>query len=662
MVISNQTAGSGGEPHSLTDVSYQGADRLRVGPQAGWAARLCGFAILLGVTVALQWCAQAYRSELGLHADESAHYLTGLMVHDYLRLHPKEPPLVFVEQYYGHYPKVAIGHWPPVFYLVQGVWSLFFSTSIGSTLLLMAVISALLGAVVADLVSRSGSLVLGLLAGLLLIANPVAAQASTMIMADGLLALLVLAATLVFLRYIDGQHRVRYSLLFVALAFLALLTKGGGLALVLVVPLTLVLMRRWDVFRWPSLWFSGTAVVLLCAPWYWFTRGLQAGSWVSPYPTLRFTVEAIQAYGRCVYVSLGLLGAVLALVGIANVLWTLRAGQHPNVLGAGMFALLVGVLAIACGLPVGVEQRFLLPALPALIYFIAQGACWIAEASASRIQAMAGYEMAFSAALITLVLVLCFNPVHKKFFGLSSVAKAVVEDPSLEYPAVLIVSDAPGEGMFITDMATLRSRYDSIIVRGTKALADINWLGTDYKTQYNTPLAVLDRVDDLPVNYLIDDRSVNPDSLFLHQKLLEQAIAEYPERFKLLGKFTVTRNGLQYRDSADLYRILHSKAPSPILRYSMSRMSRSDIQMVVPLKRQRIPRYQGVGTDLPDVRNSSEALRDEVWVKRAGASDAITERAIRSVGGDGLRVPINIHTFLRVFPYLPSIHGSLVIR
>ncbi|HME33522.1 MAG TPA: glycosyltransferase family 39 protein [Terriglobales bacterium] len=606
MATSDQTS-SVPAPHTFSGTGYYNPKRLAVGTRAGWTVTVCAFAILLGVTVALQWWAGAYRSDLGLHPDESAHYVTGLMVHDYLWLHPKGSPLVFVEQYYGHYPKVAIGHWPPVSYAVQGVWSLLFSPSISSVLLLMATISALLGAVVADVVSRSQTLVLGMLAGLLLIANPIAAQASIMIMADGLLALLILAATLVFLRYIDGQHRVRYSLAFVLLASLALLTKGGGLALAFVPPLTLILLRRWHVFRWPSLWLSGMAVVLFCAPWYWFTRSMQAGSWVSPHPTVSYTVSAIQSYSHDAYASLGLLGTVLALLGIGKVLSTLRTRQHPNVVGVGMFALLVGVLVIACGLPVGVERRFLLPALPALVYFVAQGACWVAEWCATRIQAAAGYERAFSGGLVALVLVLCFHPVHKEFSGFSSMAKAMVEDPSPEYPAVLIASDALGEGMFVADMATFRSKHDSIVVRGTKTLAETDWLGTEYKTPYNTPRAVFDRVDELPVNYVLDDHSVNPNSLFRYQKLLEQAIAEYPEHFKLLGKFTVTRNGMQYPDSVYLYRVLHTTAPSQILRLSMWRMLHSDIEIIVPESRQSSILYEGVGTDVADARNRWES-------------------------------------------------------
>ena len=88
--------------------------------------------------VALQWSAGAYRSEFGAHPDESAHYVTGLMVRQYVAGRAPQPPFAFARAYYEHYPKVAIGHWPPAFYLLQTGWTLLFSASRISVLLLMA--------------------------------------------------------------------------------------------------------------------------------------------------------------------------------------------------------------------------------------------------------------------------------------------------------------------------------------------------------------------------------------------------------------------------------------------------------------------------------------------------------------------------------------------
>ena len=52
--------------------------------------------------------------------------MTGLMVRDYIAAGFPDSPFRFAENYYLHYPKVAIGHWPPVFYSIQAAWMLIF--------------------------------------------------------------------------------------------------------------------------------------------------------------------------------------------------------------------------------------------------------------------------------------------------------------------------------------------------------------------------------------------------------------------------------------------------------------------------------------------------------------------------------------------------------
>ncbi|MBV9224696.1 MAG: hypothetical protein JOZ45_00860, partial [Acidobacteriaceae bacterium] len=70
----------------------------------------------LSLIVILQVASGAYTSEFGVYADEASHYVTSLMVWDYIAHFHFEPPIRFAQEYYHHYPKVAIGHWPPFFY------------------------------------------------------------------------------------------------------------------------------------------------------------------------------------------------------------------------------------------------------------------------------------------------------------------------------------------------------------------------------------------------------------------------------------------------------------------------------------------------------------------------------------------------------------------
>ena len=103
--------------------------------------------ILFSFTATLQWQSGAYTSDLSSDEDEPAHVVSGLMVHDYAAnlfkrgaLSMPLTPRAFAEAYYVHYPKVAIGHWPPLFYLVQASWMFVFGRTKSALLLLMLVV------------------------------------------------------------------------------------------------------------------------------------------------------------------------------------------------------------------------------------------------------------------------------------------------------------------------------------------------------------------------------------------------------------------------------------------------------------------------------------------------------------------------------------------
>ena len=79
----------------------------------------------------------AWRSDFGGHADEPAHVVTSLMVRDYLAGGFLETwhPMRYAEAYYERFPKVALGHYPPGFYLVASAGLIPFRS--GSTLLVL---------------------------------------------------------------------------------------------------------------------------------------------------------------------------------------------------------------------------------------------------------------------------------------------------------------------------------------------------------------------------------------------------------------------------------------------------------------------------------------------------------------------------------------------
>ena len=97
------------------------------------------FLIILLVTLSLQWRSGAHSAALGAEPDEASHYVTGVMIRDYIARGLPGNPVTFAKDFYIHYPRVAFGLWPPLFHLLSGLWMLAFGTTRTSILFLLVV-------------------------------------------------------------------------------------------------------------------------------------------------------------------------------------------------------------------------------------------------------------------------------------------------------------------------------------------------------------------------------------------------------------------------------------------------------------------------------------------------------------------------------------------
>ena len=216
----------------LTDRLVEYVPRACAGIRMTSRATLIGFVVFLAFAVILQALSGAYAVDFAGNPDEPAHYVTGVMVRDYLAAFPWQPPMTFARNFYSHYPIVAIGHWPPMFYVAQAAWTLPFGVSRLSVLLLMAILSAATATVVfASWRRRFGNAAAGALA-LAFLSVPIVQEHGRMVMAEMLVALFTLLAVAAYRRYLETGHW-RDSLQFALAASAAILTKPNGLALAL---------------------------------------------------------------------------------------------------------------------------------------------------------------------------------------------------------------------------------------------------------------------------------------------------------------------------------------------------------------------------------------------------------------------------------------------
>ena len=491
-------------------------------------------ALFFAAVVGLQWWGGAFRAEFSGHPDESSHYVTGLMVRDYLAALMPEAPMRFAENYYLHYPKVAFGHWPPVFYLLQSGWTLLFSPSRLSLILLMALLTTLFAYTLYRVARAQFGARAGIVAGLALIALPLTQTYSGMVMAELPLALFCFWATLCFGRFLE-RERWQDAVGFGLLAALAILTKGNGLVLGLVPLFALLFSRRFHLLKRPALWLAALIVFVLCAPWQYLTLRM-ASNGMGYEPGWDYTSQALPYNLQALAQVVGWTLLVLVMIGFAAriiVPWRQRAVTAP---WAAAGALLLSVLVFHSLVPASLESRFLLVAAPPLVLFAAAGIAWLVQ----RLS-FGGLSVRRRAEALVLVVALLFvaetfavprNPQR----GFVEAAQSLLAQPQLRNSALLISSDETGEGAFIAEVAMREQRPAHFVLRASKVVAKSDWAGGSYELLYQTPAELMQYLEELPVGILVIDTSPAGNRR-PHHHLLRETVRAYSHRWELLGSY-----------------------------------------------------------------------------------------------------------------------------
>lgn len=517
---------------------------------------------------ALQWAGGAYRAEFMGHDDEAAHFVTGLMVRDYLASGVPAPPLEYAENYYFHYPKVAIGHWPPFFYVVQGLWMLAVPPSRFSVMLLMTLITAAVAWLLYYELRREVPEPVALAAAGVFVALPLVQAHTGAVMAEMLVALLVLAASSCFVRYAEAGT-TRSAIGFGTLAALALLTKPIGLIVAAVPPVVVVLSRRLDLLKRAWFWAPAAIVIVSCAPWYLIVDRAFHKSWTawggigvfeSPW-----VLEARQwraAVGKALIAAAaaGLLTGVLVPLlrrGKVSVRWAAAAGV---LLGFLLFRTFVGASH---------ELRSVLVALPAFMMMAAQGAGWAARMFPLRWGGLRVGAAGMAALMVLLVAVERFRLVRRAPHGFAAAARELTGRPELANSVMLVSSLRGGEGAFIAEVALRERRPGHIVLRATKVLASSGWSGHSYELRFETPEEVADYLESIPVGVVVWD-GAGGYAPMEHHELLREALRRDPARWQKLGSYPA--NGPPGLPRVEVYRqVGHEGRPRNRIRLHLER-------------------------------------------------------------------------------------------
>jgi hypothetical protein len=508
--------------------------------------------LLLAALVAFfHFASGSAHSELGAHPDEAAHFVTGLMVRDYMAGGFHGSPLRYADEYYRHYPKIGLGIWPPFYYILQSLWTLLFPVKVGTLLWLSATLGLALAVVTAWWLWREFGWVEAVTGATLLTALPLVQQYSNMVMAEILGALLMFAATGWFSLCLEGAEW-RGAIGFGICAGLAIMTKGTGLALALVPALAILFTGRYALLKRPSLWVAALLAAVIAGPWTWHFRNQGRGGWEEPNPSLHFTKLALAFYAGEMCVALGALLSLLALAGAVSIF--LPKTRKPPIAVCSL-ALVLGVWIFQCLTPVGLEARHLTPAMPALIVLAMTGLRAMTDRCCPRLlpAVAAGLLAVFFVwpalvrpaapspgygSLGNHVALSPFRIPRKEWRGFEPIAEAALA--AGPQARILVSSDARGEGMFIADVAALDTHRPAFTVeRASKILASSTWSGSGYQSFYQTPQQVREALAKAGISLVVTDDSLAAPPA--HARLLLDAVNG--GGFSVLQTSDATRDG-----------------------------------------------------------------------------------------------------------------------
>jgi 4-amino-4-deoxy-L-arabinose transferase-like glycosyltransferase len=417
------------------------------------------------------------------------------MVHDWLLSGRLLQPMAYARQYYDHYPYFAVGYWPPLFYVVAGIWFMLAGVGRWQALTIPAVCAAGSAWILFALVRRRAGAVAGFCIGLLYLSLPHVQQSTTMVMIDhvsAFLALTVLVLSLELLRNPSLAGGVRCAVACAA----AVLAKYSGLYLC-ALPFALALFsRRLSLWRKPAFWLQPAIVAAIVGPWAWWTARMAAYGLPPGRHPVNFE-RALSLVSSLFHMFPGPLLVPVALGLIALLLFPSRWREEDT--GATLLA--AGSLAFLLISPVGTDEpRYLLVAAAALLVLSAFGWNALFDRAPGTVRRVALVGLAIGTLIFSFFQWGRFpRPAE---YPVEALVKAVIGDPRWQGRRIMVPSNL--EGPFIAEFAWLGTRNPAYqLVRPNKVFASQSWFGTDYTSRVGSPEEMMTYLGRNPVSLIL---------------------------------------------------------------------------------------------------------------------------------------------------------------
>lgn len=470
----------------------------------GWLTVPFGTTVLaLGIGLVEACEIDAFQSGFS-GSDESAHFVNSYFFWSFLTSGQLNDPIGFAEKFYTAYPRLSIGHWPPLYYLLVGLLFFALPPVPQTAMALNLVVSIAPVFLITYLVQQFASWRWALFAGIAYALMPIVIKSISFFMLDQPVTFICLASATCWQAYARSEKLV-LALVYGALAASAILIKGNGWLLGLF-PLFHILAGR----HWHLLWILPTylGVILAVAitlPWYWFTAKISSEGFDfevgAEYATkaLTFNISALRD-------NIGLVGLVFLLLGVVLPFILTEQGSSERRLTETSISLILATLTFQSLVPVALVERYMAPALPFATILGIVGIVLMMRLAWLRHRPFLRGTLGIVAPIILLLPgvshILQENPQRNL-----RMADAVNLALNSARPYVIVIDGSAGaEGAFIAEALVQTHDQEVFVVRSSKLLSYSNFMGDEYRSFVEFPEDVMGALAELGAAAVVIER------------------------------------------------------------------------------------------------------------------------------------------------------------
>jgi len=516
-----------------------------------------------------------HTGEFSYNVDETQHAMTGVFVSDLVRDHPLSHPIDYAYQYYAQYPALSgVIHWPPLFYLAEGVSFLLLGPTVVAARLTILEF-ALLGITFWYLLVRelqnewmaaAACLLLACLPSLLLFEKSVMLEIPCLAFSLG--------AIFYWTRYLLYEKSMDVYV-FSLLTSAALLTKQNAVYLIPFCAFSGMMVRGWRLLVLPPVLRAIAIGLILTAPFYsvvylvhWKTIAMDLTEKATS------TGHEVWFYWRALPDQLGWTIILLAVLGMVTCRWWSRP-KVPVIMLSWIVACYVTFTLIGHK-----EARYSMYWIPPFIYFALGPLICYFRRPALRITGGA-----VALLLVGTSLVSAWSFRRPYISGYRTVAERVTQLSN----SGVILYDAPLPGNFIFFLRANDPGRRFLVLRKALYVTRLKMSGGTVELVHN-PEQIEELIRGYGVRFVVV--SAGTPLKFDSQKMLRDLLNT--PRFRQVGNFHISGTDLA-TPNIDLLVYENTAWAPPSEKFLRIKMLTLNHDIVVPMDRFNIGDGQDVG-------------------------------------------------------------------